>query len=557
MSLSVNLRKKVHRKIWEPVFTPLPVGTSTAMGFAKDHLNLGDGNQCYYFTSVAAIYLLAAGEEGFGQIPPSGSAGAWNSGGAGFHHPTGPTGTASAGTTTSLTTTLTLPRDLRGYRIRVTGGTNAGQERIIASNTLGANSVITVQDAFGAACDNTSVYAIYSGRLWFYVPGATSGFNYYDFATNAWTARSVASGPAIVGSCEGCLMGTPSQDCIIDYGTASAGAATTLTDASRAWTVNQWANTLVKIISGTGAGQYRTVTSNTASILTVNAAWTTNPDVTSVYEVGSFSAGIASAGAATTITNGTSGAATWATNMWATYQARIVSGTGAGQVRTIASNTGSVLTVSASWTVNPDSTSYFVIEGNDDSLYFLGGVAVTLFKYSISGNSWSTLSPGVARGGVAGDGTSGGIINQCKDPAWYAQTGPANATTPRQNGRYIYSFRGGVTATLDIYDIAGNTWINALAYGGVSNETFTRGSSYDNLEGFIYLSKESTGRFFRFDVAKNELIPIGTNLIFQSTPVNGARMYIDKYLDPSNGKSIKFIYWAANTSNSLSRLLEI
>ena len=556
MSLSINLRKKVHRKIWEPIFTPLPANMAAGCGFAKDRLNLGDGNQCYFFVGVSAIYQFAAAEEGFGQLPNSGSAGTFGAGAAGFHHPGGPTGTASAGTTTSLTTTLTLPRDLRGYRIRVTGGTNAGQERIIALNTLGANSVITVQDAFGAACDNTSVYAIYSGRLWFYVPGATSGFNYYDFATNAWTARSVASGPAITAN-EGCLIGTPSQDCITDYGSASAGAATTLTDASRAWTVNQWSNTLVKIISGTGAGQYRIVTSNTASILTVNAAWTTNPDATSVYEVGSFSAGIASAGAAATITNGTSGAATWATNMWATYQVRIVSGTGVGQVRTIASNTGSVLTVSASWTVNPDNTSYFVIEGNDDSLYFLGGAAVTLFKYSISGNSWSTLSPGVARGGAAGGGTSGWVINACKDPAWYSQTGPANATTPRQNGRYIYSFRGAGVSSLDIYDIAGNNWINGLAYGGVTNETFTTGSTYDDLEGFIYLQKDATGRFFRFDVAKNELIPIGTNTIAQGAALNGARMYIDKYFDPTNGKSIKFIYWAGNTSTALSRLLEI
>ena len=556
MSLSINLRKKVHRKIWEPVFTPLPVATAAGVCLVKDSLNLGDGNQAYYITSTSVIYQFAAAEEGFGQIPTSGSAGTFGTGAAGFHHPNGPTGTASAGTTTSLTTTLTLPRDLRGYRIRVTGGTNAGQERIIASNTLGANSIVTVQDAFGAACDATSVFLIFSGRLWFYVPGATSGFNYYDFATNAWTSRSVASGPAITAG-EGCLNGTPSQDVVVDYGNASAGGASTLTDASRAWTVNQWANTLVKIIGGTGVGQYRIITSNTASILTTNAAWSVNPDTTSVYEVGSFSAGIASAGGATTITNGTSGAASWATNMWATYQVRLVSGTGAGQVRTIASNNGSVLTVSASWTVNPDNTSYFVIEGNDDSLYFLGGVAVTLFKYSISGNSWSTLSPGVARGGVAATGTSGGIINQCKDPAWYAQTGPANATTPRQNGRYLYSFRGGSSGYLDVYDITGNTWINAFAYGGANSETFATGSTYADLESFIYIQKDTTGRFFRFDCAKNEMIPIGTNTIAQGTAISGARLYVDKYLDPSNGKSIKFIYWVANSSTALSRLLEV
>ncbi len=554
MSLSINLRKKVHRKVWEAVFTPLAANTTAGCIFVKDRLNLGDGNQCYYLILASGGSFFAAAEESFGNLPLSGSAGTFGSGAAGFHHPVGPSGTASTGTTTSLTTTLTLPRDLRGYRIRVTGGTNAGQERIIASNTLGANSVITVQDAFSAACDNTSIYTIYCGRLWFYVPGATSGFNYYDFATNTWTARSVSSGPAVTAN-EGNLIGTPSVDCITDYGNASSATASTLVDVSRAWTINQWSNTLVKIVSGTGVGQYRVVTSNTATTLTINANWTVTPDATSVYEVGSFSAGIASAGAATTITNGTSGAATWATNMWATYQVRIVSGTGAGQVRTIASNTGSILTVSASWTVNPDATSYFVIEGNDDNLYFLGGAAVTLFKYSIGGNSWSTLSPSVARAGAAGGGTSGNIITQCKDPAWYAQTGPANATTYRQNGRYIFSFRGGGSA-LDIYDIPANTWI-AATYAGVTYESFTTGSTYDDLEGYIYVQRDVTGRFFRFDCAKNELIPISTNSAAQGAAVSGSRMYIDKYTDPTNGKSVKIIYWAPSTSSSLFRLLEI
>jgi len=70
-----------------------------------------------------------------------------------------------------------------------------------------------------------------------------------------------------------------------DSGTATAGASTTLTDGGKSWTVNAYAGFEVRITAGTGSGQWRTITSNTATVLTVTPAWTTTPDATSVYEV--------------------------------------------------------------------------------------------------------------------------------------------------------------------------------------------------------------------------------------------------------------------------------
>lgn len=564
MAFNLNLRKKVHRKLWEPLFTPLPIATNTGGFFAKDRLNLGDGNQCYYLTSATVHYAFSAGEEGFGQLPSSASVGTFGSGAAGVVHPTASAGTASAGTTTSFTTTLTIVRDLRGYRCRITAGTNAGQERIIASNTIGANAVITVQDAYGAACDATSVFVLFTNRLWFYVPGATAGFNVYDWALNTWTSKTVVSGPATTAGNDGVIVATASQEFVADYSTAlGSQTTTTLQDTSRAWLVNKWAFTLVKIISGTGVGQQRFVTSNTANTLTVNAVWTITPDATSVYEVGSFAAGIASAGAATTLTVTTGGPA-YATNGWANYQIRIVGGTGVGQVRLIASNTSgatSVITISVAWTTNPDATSMFVIEGNDDILYYMGNNTSTLFKFvpsaSAGAGAWSTITPGSARGATPNNGISANYIATCDDPSWMAQTGPANATTYRQNGRYMFSFRGNATGALDLYDIVANIWITGILFGGATNETFTTGTTWADLDGYIYAQKDATGRFFRFDCAKNELLSINTNTIAQGTAIQGLKIFIDKYLDKTNGKFVRIIYWAVNTSTSFWRMLEI
>ena len=69
-------------------------------------------------------------------------------------------------------------------------------------------------------------------------------------------------------------------------GTADVeSAAATLVDATKAWITNEWAGETVEITSGTGNGQTRTVSSNTATVITVSAVWTDNPDATSVYRV--------------------------------------------------------------------------------------------------------------------------------------------------------------------------------------------------------------------------------------------------------------------------------
>jgi len=77
-----------------------------------------------------------------------------------------------------------------------------------------------------------------------------------------------------------------------ERGLATSGGASTLTDTTKAWTVDGWHGPgsdyrehFVTIIAGTGIGQARRITDNTATVLTVNAAWTINPDATSRYEI--------------------------------------------------------------------------------------------------------------------------------------------------------------------------------------------------------------------------------------------------------------------------------
>jgi len=72
---------------------------------------------------------------------------------------------------------------------------------------------------------------------------------------------------------------------ILDSGTATSGAASTLTDNTKSWGVNSYQNKYVKIVGGTGIGQTRKITSNTSDTLTITPNWTTPPDATSVYQI--------------------------------------------------------------------------------------------------------------------------------------------------------------------------------------------------------------------------------------------------------------------------------
>ena len=267
---------------------------------------------------------------------------------------------------------------------------------------------------------------------------------------------------------------------------------------------------------------------------------------------GAFFTGTATGGTSTTLVTGSA----WTADVWKNYQLRITGGTGKGQTRVVSANTATTLTVSAAWTVTPDATSTYSIEGNSDALYLMGNNAVTLYKYSISGDTWATLAPTAARAGAPG----GGLMTAWIDSAggdWNSNGVPTSMGQGmfRQNGRYILSFRGAAGNVLDAYDIAANTWISGLSYGN-QLETFTVGSSAADRGGNIYISKEATGRLFVFSVEDWELRAWSTQ-VYTATgaAVEGDRMTILPYVDGAS--VVPFVYTATNTSNALFRAFDI
>jgi hypothetical protein len=462
-------RKILDLKRWEMV-TAAPQATAAAH-FIVSSRHYRQQQLLVSSNTVAQMYN--PNEDGWVQVPSPALAGTFGVGACGVagSFSTGATAgasslTATAGTTTTITTNQTLARDLRGYSVYFVGGTNAGKLKTIASNTIGANAVITFTDAEATAFDSTSQYRLKTPG--FFVLGAgtlaSGSFKRYDFATNTWVTLVNTGLPASWGT-DGRLCSSPA-----------------------------WLDTGFK----------------------------------------SFATGTATAGASTTLTNS---AKAWTTNQWTNYQIRITAGTGLGQIRTVASNTGTVITVSSAWTTTPDATSQYSLEGNDDFIYALGNNAVTMYRYSISGNTWSTLSPGVARGGAPTTGMSGHWIHSVSASDWTNE----NAIL---NGRYIYSFRGAGGALLDRYDIAANSWA-ALTYSPAV-ETFTTGTKWAYCKDAIYAQKDATGRWFRYDIAQASMDGWTTMLYPNGSAVLGDTSFDVTYRDGAT--EIDYIHMVLNTS---------
>jgi hypothetical protein len=73
-----------------------------------------------------------------------------------------------------------------------------------------------------------------------------------------------------------------------DAGTLTSATGRILSDTSKTWEVNRWANYAIRIIAGTGDGQMRQIMSNgTDSIITYDP-WNIQPDNTSIYAIQSY-----------------------------------------------------------------------------------------------------------------------------------------------------------------------------------------------------------------------------------------------------------------------------
>jgi len=411
----------LHRKEWQ-MMTPSP--SASAAGTFVVMAGSGNQNKALFVASATVHYFYDHNQDGWMQIPSGALAGTFGAGACGAYSPWSITYTANGGSTTTVTV-LASTHNITDYALNetiefISSSTNSGLRRRIISirNNAGAGTItLTLDTAVATAVLNTHTFRISSGRFYLMSAGTTAAgmWKVFDNATMAWQANLSTTNLPATWATDGKAVSTARFANELYNGTATSGTTSTLVLTNAGWTVDAYKNMYVTIVDGTGEGQIFKIASNTADTLTFTTTGSA-PDATSVFKItkarDNYAIGVATAGASSTLTNG---AKSWTTNQWTNYQIRIISGTGIGQIRTIASNTGTVITVSASWSTIPDTTSVYVIEGNEDYVYLAGNNAVTMYRYSISANTWTVMAPTSARGAAPG-------IGMCLD--WVSSTGP-------------------------------------------------------------------------------------------------------------------------------------
>lgn len=486
MAETQNNVRILHRKEWQ---TMQPVDTATAAGAFVVNDNCGCSRFSLYVLSATVHYLYDHEEDAWMPIASGVFSPALTAGACGTYSDWSPAFTATGGSTTTITVALNthnINEYVVGKYVEFLSGTaaNLGLRRLITNvyttGVAGSSITITIAAAAGSV-DNNDTFRINSGSFFVFTSGILfTSFKRFDIATMSWGSFLSKTNLAGTWGTDGRMVTTGMYEVSYDSGTASAGGATTLTDGTKSWAIDQWIN----------------------------------------------------------------------------YQVRITGGTGVGQIRPITDSTGTVLTV-ATWTTNPDNTSTYVIEGDENAIYLMGNNATTTVKYSISSDSWANISPTAARGGNAVAGMSADFVGKTGDATWAL-------ITNIQDGRYIYSFRG-ATSVLDRLSLNGGTsgaytW-ETITYQP-SLQTWATGASSDWDAGtsYIYVAKEGSAtvpqRFYKYDVVGNTVTPVNSDWNIGGTSagaaVIGNKIWIKKL---STTGTIKWVYCLQATSTNLRRLM--
>jgi hypothetical protein len=236
-----------------------------------------------------------------------------------------------------------------GYDIQLTAGIGSPQWRTVVSNTA---TTLTLDSAWGGIVDTGTA----TGGTTTTIVDLGSGWLTNEFASDLGDGNPMfvveftgPEGPqtrTVTSNTSDTLTVTPAYAAYLTD-TASGGTSTTLVDAGKSWTTNQWANKSVEIASGLASVQSRRILSNTADTLTIDGTWTAT------------TGGSATSGTTTTLTDASQN---WTVNAFAGKSLELISGTGAPALALIASNTANTITITGSFTTAPaNGTLYRVL----------------------------------------------------------------------------------------------------------------------------------------------------------------------------------------------------
>ena len=280
-------------------------------------------------------------------------------------------------------------------------------------------------------------------------------------------------------------------------GYATAGGATSLTDSTKAWLLNQWVGYTVRIIAGTGiANGEQAITASNATSITVASWASATPDSTSKYIIKDTFGNVTSAPSTTVVTDATKN---WVAGSLVGKRARIMGGVNCGLEVPITANTATTWTTSTTMTISTTDMSY------------------------------SILSSPVRASGIS--------LQWAYNPS------------KQQKGKYLIAPRGN-TPYFDIYDITRNTWDIQTLYTP-QTEILVAGTmyAYDGADR-LYFTVGATGRVLYLDVSTGMIMGSSQTPYAHGVALVGNRMEIVKTID-----GLVYLYIMRHTGAEMWRTL--
>lgn len=504
-----TFKKVIDRQMWVQV-APAPTAHSAAVSLASDLRNDISRNPfVYQLASNTVLNRFNFVTKGWGALPSPALAGTFGAGAASVFAPSfGAVGTIAAGaTTTSVILSTALPTAVGvnmlgnrggsgdyGFKLRIID-TTAGKtaERFIVANSAGTTPIINVLSSFGFTPSTGARYEILGGRLFMLGAGTT--------AANIWRSFEVSHNT-------------------LSTGLSTTGLPATITTDSHMVALDEL---YTPYDCKPGEGMIKGSYVYDTGITTLSALTATG------------------AGASTLTGQATLGDAVVAANEYRNFQIRIVEDAttpaSVGQRRIIASHTAGaspVYTLGTAWTTQPSATAKYVIE--QPNLILLRSTATTtvyVYNYTdttinngtnnITAGSWSTTYFAVAP------------VVHAVGGVWAPSHGIQPDIARNARHSFLYFFRGGAVATLDLLDIAGSitgTWTGGVTYDGAAAVIGTGASvahsPFGNEGRYSYLNlyvASQINQMWRFDAKNRVLSPhTPTDFLQSGTAALGNRM---------------------------------
>lgn len=150
------------------------------------------------------------------------------------------------------------------------------------------SNIVTVDSNWDINPDSTSEFEVLSGAIWLLSSGAGSGFTlqYYDVLADVWYVKSTHTGlmTAALGTDESFERFTETGGAILT-GPVTSATSRSVTSSALSLEVNRYANFELRIITGTGRGQTRSILANKSNIFYLTRDWDTNPDSSSTFAI--------------------------------------------------------------------------------------------------------------------------------------------------------------------------------------------------------------------------------------------------------------------------------